>query len=90
MRQSGMLVVDWPLTPGCDAGGVVVKAGAKATSPLGGLFKEGDRVIGCTRLGSKGHSPFAEFFLLDAQVALPLPDNLSLAEGSTLGVATYV
>ena len=90
MIQSGVLVVDWPLTPGCDAGGVVVKAGARAISPLGKPFQEGDKVIGCTRLGIHKYSTYSEYFLMDAHVTLPLPKNINLIEGCTLGVATYV
>jgi NADPH:quinone reductase-like Zn-dependent oxidoreductase len=62
MADYGMLVLDWPLVPGCDAGGVIVKAGSNAINPVTGkAFKEGDEVMGCTRLGSKGYSPWQEF-----------------------------
>ena len=57
----GVLVLSWPLVPGCDAGGVVVKAGKNAVSALGEHFKEGDRVCGCTRLGSPGYATFQEY-----------------------------
>lgn len=60
MADWGILVVGWPLVPGCDAGGIVVKAGKDAISPLGVPFKEGDEVFGCTRLGSSGYSPWQE------------------------------
>ena len=61
MSSSGLLVAEWPLVPGCEAGGVVVKAGKNAISPLGVVFKEGDEVSGCTRLGSPGYSPWQEY-----------------------------
>lgn len=61
MSQSGILVVSWPLVPGCDTGGIVVKAGKDAVSPLGTPFKEGDGICGCTRLGWPGYSPFQEY-----------------------------
>jgi NADPH:quinone reductase-like Zn-dependent oxidoreductase len=57
----GVLVLSWPLVPGCDAGGVVVKAGKNAISPLGEQFNEGDKVCGCTRLGSPGYGTFQEY-----------------------------
>jgi NADPH:quinone reductase-like Zn-dependent oxidoreductase len=65
--MTGLLVVDWPFTPVCDAGGLVVKVGKNAINALGVPFKEGDRVAGCTRLGSKGYSPSGEFVCLRAQ-----------------------
>ena len=61
MSDYGLLVESWPLVPGCDAGGIVVKAGNDAVSPLGKHFKEGDKVFGCTRLGSFGYSPWQEY-----------------------------
>ena len=61
MSSSGLLVAAWPLVPGCEASGVVVKAGKNAISPLGVVFKEGDEVSGCTRLGSPGYSPWQEY-----------------------------
>lgn len=64
MADWGILVEGWPLVPGCDGAGVVVKVGKGATSPLGGAFKEGDEVLGCTRLGSKGYSPWQEYVRL--------------------------
>jgi len=84
MGNSGILVLDWPLVLGVDAGGVIVEAGENATSEYG--LKPGDEVCGCTRLGTKGHSTAQEYFLLDANVTIPKPKNLSLAEAATLGV----
>jgi len=89
MYQSGILVTAWPFTPGCDAGGIVVKAGSSAKSILGELFKVGDRVSGCTRLGVPGYSPYAEYFLMDAALALPVVPGMSLDKACTLGVAAY-
>ena len=60
MASTGMLVVQWPLVLGCDAAGVVVKAGAKANSPLGPL-KVGDEVFGCTRLGDAPYATCQEY-----------------------------
>lgn len=57
----GILIDSWPLTPGTDAAGIVVKAGKNAISPLGKPFKEGDRVFGCTRLGTAKYQAFQEY-----------------------------
>jgi NADPH:quinone reductase-like Zn-dependent oxidoreductase len=75
MANTGILVVDWPLVLGVDAGGVVVKAGKNAVGPLG-AFKEGDEVCGCTRLGLKGYATGQEY------VSVP---TLKLSRGSPLG-----
>lgn len=56
MAGTGLLVVDWPFVLGCDAGGVVVKTGSKVSN-----LKVGDEVLGCTRLGVKGHSTCQEY-----------------------------
>ena len=57
MQGTGLLVTAWPFVIGCDAAGVVVKAGEKASSS----FKEGDEVCGCTRLGCIGYSTGQEY-----------------------------
>lgn len=84
--QFGLLVESWPFVPGSEVSGIVVKAGSDAVSPLGGQFKEGDLVGGCVRLGVPGHGTFAEYCLLDAEVALPKPHGLSLASAATVTV----
>ncbi|KAF1979314.1 GroES-like protein [Bimuria novae-zelandiae CBS 107.79] len=84
--QLGLLVEAWPFVPGSEASGVVVKAGSDAVSPLGGKFKEGDIVSGCVRLGVAGHGTFAEYFLLDAEVAVPKPKALTLPQAATVAV----
>jgi NADPH:quinone reductase-like Zn-dependent oxidoreductase len=89
MHQFGILVNAWPFTPGCDAGGIVVKVGSSAKSILGEPFKVGDRVSGCTRLGWYGYAPYAEYFLMDAALVLPVVPGMSLDKACTLGVATY-
>ena len=60
MAMTGLLVESWPMTPGADIAGVVIKAGPNAVSPLGKEFKEGDGVFSCSRLGMKGYAPWAE------------------------------
>lgn len=61
MIQWGILVSEWPLNPGCDAGGIVVKAGSEAVSALGKPFGKGDKVFGCTRLGTFGYATYQEY-----------------------------
>lgn len=86
----GLLVTKWPLTPGSDAGGIVVKAGPKAISPLGQPFKPGDRVSGCTRVGYEQCGTYQEHFLMDGPLTLPVADGMGLDKACTLGVASYV
>ncbi len=86
MAAYGLLVVGWPLGLGVDAGGVVVEAGSEASSKYG--FKAGDQIFGCTRLGTLGYTAAQEYFLFDAAVAFKKPDNISLVEAATLGVAS--
>ncbi|KIW00765.1 uncharacterized protein PV09_07746 [Verruconis gallopava] len=88
MASSGILVLSWPLVLGCDASGVVVKAGQKAQGPTGPL-KVGDAVLGCTRLGDKAYGTAQEYFLMDAALTTPKPDNISMAEAATVGVGFY-
>jgi len=88
MANMGILIVDWPFILGCDAAGVVIKAGSKAVGPIG-PFKVGDEVCGCTRLGSKGYSTCQEYFLMDAALTIPKPKNISLAQAATVGVGFY-
>ncbi|KAF2107453.1 chaperonin 10-like protein [Lophiotrema nucula] len=88
MTDWGVLVDEWPLVPGCETGGIVVKAGKDAVNPLGGHFKEGDEVCGCTRLGMMGYSPWQEYFLMDSQVTIPKPTNITLPQAATIGCGT--
>ncbi|KAJ4304593.1 hypothetical protein N0V90_000119 [Kalmusia sp. IMI 367209] len=84
LANMGLLVESWPMVPGCEASGVVVKAGSDAVNPLGGHFKEGDQVLGCVRIGAAGYSAWQEYFLLDAEVAILKPGALTMAQASTV------
>ncbi|KAF2418902.1 GroES-like protein [Tothia fuscella] len=88
MAFTGLLITKWPFILGCDAGGVVVKAGSKAEGPLG-PFKVGDEVCGCTRLGMPGYSTCQEYFLMDAALATPKPKTITLPQAATVGVGFY-
>ena len=72
----------FPVGLGVDAAGVVVKVGSNA----GHKFKVGDEVCGCTRLGSRGYNTAQEFFLMDADVTMPKPKNISIQQAATVGV----
>ncbi|WPH02261.1 Hypothetical protein R9X50_00511700 [Acrodontium crateriforme] len=79
----GALVESWPVGLGADASGVVVKAGKVAKEKYG--FKEGEHVCGCTRVARREYSTCREYFLMDAQVAMRKPSNLSPAQATTVG-----
>lgn len=85
MSDYGLLVVNWPLVLGVDTGGIVIEAGEQAQTKYG--FKAGDEVFGCTRLGSTKYAAGQEYFLMDARVAMHKPNNISLVQAATLGVA---
>ncbi|KAF2728016.1 GroES-like protein [Polyplosphaeria fusca] len=86
MVEWGLLVDSWPVVPGCEGSGIVLKVGKDAINPVtGALFKEGDEVCGCTRLGMKGYSPWQEQFLMDAAIAIPKPSNITLPQAATIG-----
>ncbi|KAG8526679.1 uncharacterized protein KY384_008108 [Bacidia gigantensis] len=82
MQGTGLLITAWPIVLGCDASGVVVKAGTAAASK----FKPGDRVCGCTRLGIPGYCTFQEYFLMDTNLVIPTPKSFSFNEAAALGV----
>jgi NADPH:quinone reductase-like Zn-dependent oxidoreductase len=81
MANYGLLVLEWPLTLGVDASGVIVETGDKVSN-----LKVGDHVCGCTRLGTTQYSACQEYFLMDADLAIPKPKNLSTTQAATLGV----
>ena len=86
MIQTGILVLDWPLVAGCDAGGVVVKAGKNAISALGKPFNEGDKVFGCTRLGCAGYATFEEYVSYHMKDNEPLTQSSSVPHGLEIDI----
>lgn len=86
MAQSGAMIKSWPWTPGCDVAGEIVAVGSDAISALGHAYKVGDRVFGCTRLGSAGYAAWAEYLLFDASLCIPVPSNLDIASAAASGV----
>ena len=87
MASYGMLVLGWPLILGVDAGGVVVSSGANAQTKYN--LKAGTHVFGCTRCGAREYATCQEYYLMDAALTVPKPDNISIAESATLGGGTY-
>jgi hypothetical protein len=86
MHHSGLLVASFPAVLGCDASGVVLEIGEGVTR-----FKEGDAVLGCTRLGTPGHSTFQETFLMAERTSVKQVGNaVTLENGATIGVGLYV
>jgi NADPH2:quinone reductase len=66
-----------PFIPGNEAAGVVSAVGCKVTR-----FKVGDRIIGALRGGA-----FAEKAVVEQDLAVPLPEGLSFAQGAAYSVA---
>lgn len=66
-----------PFIPGNEASGVVTAVGRKVTR-----FKPGDRIIGALRGGA-----FAEKTVVDEQLAISLPGNMSFEQGAAYSVA---
>ena len=66
-----------PFIPGNEASGVVAAIGSKVTR-----FKIGDRIIGALRGGA-----FAEQAVVEQDLAVPLPEGLSFAQGAAYSVA---
>ena len=64
-----------PFTPGMEVAGTVLAA------PDGSEFATGDRVVALSMLGG-----YAEQVAVDAQLVLPLPDEVSFADGAALPV----
>lgn len=79
-----MLVKEWPVVIGVDASGIIVEAGKEAQEKYN--MRPGTYVCGCTRIGMKGYAAGQEYFLMDAQVAMPKPSNITTLQAATLGV----
>jgi len=66
-QRSGVYAVDYPLVPGVEGAGTVEEAGAGVTG-----FAVGDRVA-----TTEGAGSYADYMVLDADKALPVPDGVS-------------
>ncbi|KAM0277203.1 hypothetical protein ACHAQH_005986 [Verticillium albo-atrum] len=69
---------------GCDYVGEIAQVGSNATN----LWKVGDRVAGSVHGGLyPDRGAFAEFLKVDAELAWPVPSNVSDADATTYGVS---
>ncbi|KAL8751843.1 MAG: hypothetical protein Q9184_005932 [Pyrenodesmia sp. 2 TL-2023] len=80
MSSTGLLIKSFPIVLGCDSSGIVTKVGPNTS------LKPGQRICGCTRLGSPGYSTFQQYFLFDERFAILPPSSLSYNDAATIGV----
>lgn len=73
--------VSFPYIIGTEGAGIITKTGTEVTD-----FRIGDRVIFTTILLPQGGS-WAEYAATNQAVLIPLPDNVSFAQGATLPIA---
>lgn len=73
-QRAGIYPVDYPFIPGGEASGEVVEAGPEAQG-----FSVGDRVA-----FAEGARSYAEYTLVDAEKALPVPDGVDLETAAAL------
>lgn len=73
--------VDFPYIIGSEGAGTITKLGIKANN-----FKKGDRVIFTTIFQPQGGC-WAEYTTTKEAALIPLPDNLTFAQGATIPVA---
>lgn len=73
-QRSGIYPVGYPFTPGGEAAGEVVEVGPDAQG-----FSVGDRVA-----FAEGSGAYAEFALVDAEKALPVPEGVDLETAAAL------
>lgn len=66
-QRSGIYPVDFPFTPGSEAAGAVTAVGTGVTG-----FSTGDRVA-----TAEGSASYAQYMLIDADNALPIPEGIS-------------
>lgn len=73
-QRAGIYPVEYPFIPGGEASGEVVEAGPEAQG-----FSAGDRVA-----FAEGARSYAEYTLVDAEKALPVPDGVNLETAAAL------
>ena len=73
-QRSGVYAMDYPFIPGSELSGTVVATGQDVAD-----FREGDRVA-----TAEGGGGYAEYALLDADKALPVPDGISSETAAAL------
>jgi len=81
--EHGKVAAAYPIVPGIDAAGVVVRSSDAR-------FREGDRVAATGYgLGVSHDGGFAEYARLPADWLVPLPEGLTLKEAMALGTAGF-
>ncbi|MDQ0734280.1 quinone oxidoreductase family protein [Arthrobacter agilis] len=73
-QRSGVYAIEYPFTPGAEAAGTVEALGEGVTG-----FAVGDRVA-----FAEGTGTYAEYALVDADRALPVPDGVDLETAAAL------
>ncbi|KAH9914755.1 chaperonin 10-like protein [Fomitopsis serialis] len=71
---------------GCDFAGTVVELGPEVPDTLRHV---GERVAGCVQGGIAPNGAFAEYVVMQAALAIALPDSVSFEDGAQLGVACF-
>jgi NADPH2:quinone reductase len=73
-QRQGLYTMSFPFTPGAEASGVVAAVGEGVAD-----FAEGDRVA-----TAEGTATYAEYALIDADKALPIPEGVDLLTAAAL------
>lgn len=73
-QRQGLYKVPFPFTPGAEAAGVVTAVGEGVAD-----FAKGDRVA-----TAEGHRTYAEYTVIDADRALPIPEGVDLLTAAAL------
>ncbi|MGP4060781.1 acrylyl-CoA reductase family protein [Halobacillus sp. H74] len=82
-QPDNALVKDYPIIPGIDLAGEVVKSSDQR-------FKEGDRVIATSyEIGVNHHGGFSEYANIPADWIVPLPEGITLEEAMIYGTAGF-
>ncbi len=77
------IVRRWPLIPGIDLAGTVLKSEHAA-------YKPGDKVVlGGWGVGESHHGGYSEIARVNGDWLVPLPDGFSMADTMAIGVAGY-
>ncbi|KZT64509.1 GroES-like protein [Daedalea quercina L-15889] len=71
---------------GCDFAGTVAEVGPEVPSTM---RRVGERVAGFIQGGVAPNGAFAEYVVIQAVLAIPLPDSVSFEEGAQLGIACF-
>lgn len=73
-KRSGVYPMEYPFIPGVEAAGTVVAAGRDVAD-----FREGSRVA-----TAEGGGTYAEYMIMEADKALPVPDGVSFETAAAL------